>query len=163
MPRENQKPTRFNLMLEAAERGDIEAVFKIAEAGPCPMADEPDAMKALRVALDKLSENPSELVETLFTRMLVLQGVLMIRCQRHIERAIADSDQRYGASDLPHDICDVWMPRLSRLQVEVRETSKAMASVRHTMHLSQHGPKKPAAQNIIRMSDPPSSREAACE
>ncbi len=163
MPRENQKPTRFNLMLEAAERGDIEAVFKIAEAGPCPMADEPDAMKALRVALDKLSENPPELVETLFTRMLVLQGWLMIRCQRHIERAIADSDQRYGASDLPHDICETWMPRLSRLQAEVRETSKAMASVRHTMHLSQHGPKKPAAQNIIRMSDPPSGREAACE
>ena len=157
-----EKPTRYSLMVEAAQRGDIEAIFKIAEDGPCPMADERDAMKALRVGLQKLAANPPELIEAMFTRMLVLQSWLMIRCERHVERGIAESDQRYNDGQIPPEICDTWMPRLSRLQAEVRETSKVMASVRHTLSLSEHGPLKyQAAKNVIHITDQPPSREAA--
>jgi len=162
MPESKQKLTRYSLMLEAAERGDIDEIFKIAEKGPFPMSDERDAMKALRVGLQKLAANPPELIEAMFARMLVLQSWLMIRCERHIERGIAESDRKYNDQEIPPEICDTWMPRLSRLQAEVRETSKAMASVRHTLSLSEHGPlKHQAAKNVIRMSDQPSNREAA--
>lgn len=163
MPRSGKRLTRTEQMIQAAERGDIDGIFKIADPFADSGPDQQDAMDALRVALEKLAGDPERLVEELFSRILQSQAYLMIRCQRYIDRTIAESDQRYpGLGDIPKPLADEWLPRLSRLQHEVQATSKCLASLRHTFSLSQHGPIKTRADNVIHL-DRERSREVAGE
>jgi len=160
-----KKLTRTEQMLEAAKRGDIEGIFKVADPFADSGPDQQDAMDALRVALEKLAGDPERLVEELFSRILQHQAYLMIRVQRYVDRSIAENDKRYpGLGDIPQSIADEWLPRLSRLQHEVQATSKCWASVRHTFALSQHGPiKHRHAANVIHFDAGARSREAAGE
>jgi len=148
-------------MAEAAIAGDLDALFKAADQCPLPGGDDAEAMALVRVALEKLAHDPQRLVEELFSRILQSQAFLMLRCQRYIDRTIAESDKRYpGLGDIPKPLADEWLPRLSRLQHEVQATSKCLASLRHTFALSQHGPIKTRADNVIHL-DRERSREVA--
>jgi len=165
MPRHRKVPTRSEQMIEAAMRGDVDGIFKAADRCPLPGGDDEEAMKALRVALEKLADDPQRLVEELFSRIIQSQALLMFRCERYIDRNIADSDKRYpGMGDIPKPIADEWLPRLALLQRAVQDSAKCLATVRHTFALAQSGPIKSrvSSPNVIHFAFE-RSRAAASE
>lgn len=129
-------------MRKAAEAGDFAGI--IAEIDPdCLVGsmDREQAQKEFRVAIDALSNDPARLIDGLFGQMLRFQAVLLLRAQSHVEKLIQQTDQQSSyRGDLPAVVADTWLPRVSRIQAEIRATARDMATVRHAMSLADKGP-----------------------
>jgi hypothetical protein len=158
-------PNRYEKMAAAARRGDIDGIFAAMQESPMPCADTPEAMAELRTALANIGkDDPTELIVALYRQMLLAQGFLMIRTQRYIDAVIKDHDEQHrGSADVPRDIADVWLPRLSRIQLEVRETARAFAATMHALALSRQTniPDRPKASGRVVHLTSVRPREAA--
>lgn len=142
MPRAPAQPTRFDRMHSAAEKGDIDGIIAALDESPMPCADQVAFMRELRAGLDKLAaDDPQKLVEYTFSKMLSFQAFLLLRAQRFADDAIRECDRSHPRiGDLPESVVTEWMPRISRLQTEVRETARSLAALQHTFALARHGP-----------------------
>ena len=164
--RDNKTLTKDQLIAAAAKRGDVDGIFDVLNQELPPTSDYAKAMDELRKMLERAGKkNPEKLVELLFGRMLAFQGFLLIRVQRFIDEGIKNHDRRCpNQGDIPDKIVEVWMPRLSRIQHEVRETTRIYATVRHALLLANEGTKKtrPKSVNVVRMAAlQPSEQTAA--
>lgn len=137
-------PTRYDRMAAAAAKGDVDGVFAALSDGRLPCEDDcAQAFEHSRAALETLAaDDPRKLVQFRYQKMLAFQGSLLLRAQRYVEQSIKESDQRYGLGDIPPQIAKDWLPRVSRIQQEVRETSRSLGAVLHTFSLAEEGTKR---------------------
>ena len=161
----NALSPRYQKMAEAASRGDVDGVFAALKDGRLPLEDDcSEALKHSKSAMEALAaEDPSRLIEFLFSKMLVFQGALLMRAQRHVDELIQVDDKKYRAGDLPASVADVWLPRIAKIQSEIRDTSRTFGAVRHTLALAESGSaenRKPPSP-VLRLVTKPSKRDAA--
>ncbi len=134
--------TCFDRMRKAAARGDVEGVrgawAAYARENPSPgISAENEFMAQMGEALDTLARiNPSSLPENLIGAMLAFQGKLLLRIQRHIEGELEHLDRQHSGVPMNDTVAEIWLPRLSRIQTSILETSKALATTTHTLGLA---------------------------
>ena len=157
---------RYAKMRKAAEAGDFAGI--IAEIDPdCLVGsmDREQAQKEFRTAIDALSNDPARLIDGLFGQVLRFQAVLLLRAQSHVEMLIQQTDQHSSyRGDLPAVVTDTWLPRISKIQAEIRATARDMAAIRHTMSLADKGPleARKRSDRVVRIDEgrPAIEREA---
>jgi hypothetical protein len=152
-------------MADAASRGDVDGVFAQLKDGLLPQEDDcSEALKHSRTAMETLAaDEPKKLIEFLFSKMLVFQGALLLRAQRHVDDLIQQDDKKYRVGDLPSAVADVWLPRVAKIQSEVRETSRTFAAVLHTLALADtnNTEKRKPPRPELRLVKKPLKHEAA--
>ena len=140
---------RYEVMAEAAQRGDVQAIMKALRESPFfpTCADSMEGQTYIQTALENLARNdPVKLAETLFTSMLAFNGRLFFRAQHHIEVDLHNNDKSPNHGDLPTAVAQEWLPRLHKIEEAILQTSRGMASVMHTLRLAYGQSETPAAQ-----------------
>ena len=138
----------------AAKRGDLDKIFELAAESP--FIEFPFVLQHGSQAIEQLAKkDPALLVETMLRRILTLQGKLLVRVEANIANGLKAHDRHNPHGDVPPAIANEWLPRLGRLQMEIREMAKAYASVKHTLTLTQLEARRTArsSKSIIRLAD----------
>jgi hypothetical protein len=120
------------------DEGNVPALLAWMRSQPADLLP-PSIMDDLAKAIRKLARDDlSALIETAFGEILALAVVLLLRCQRHIEARLAESD-RHGAdgSHIPHDLDkDGWISRAEKISRFILEVASARARVQHVGRLN---------------------------
>lgn len=147
------KQIMFKAELEAeAEKGDLASLCRLMEARLTPMMlanskeEQVVAFNHLfrRTIINAGIKDSPALTKHLLLEILSIQCLLMYRIGTHTSREIDQADRmtNVGYGNLPYDIMTDYLPRLSKLQEEVKQTLKAIASLdkkKPKPHVPQEG------------------------
>lgn len=140
-PRRGRKPKEpcwRDQLNTATMTGDVCAVIELCD----PIEKRPMLMPCLRQAMEIVAKkNPAQLVEFLYKRILVFQGMQLIRSQIVADDGIRGYETSTKNVGVPDDVATVLLPRVSMLQSEIQGTAQALARTLHTMNLADGGTK----------------------
>jgi len=132
----SRKPKK-GLLEEAAEQGDVSAVLRYLERYESWAPEPPDCDRGfnyLKTAIEKVRQDtPQRLVKDALSRLVAFQTYLMIRYQTLVQRHIRkyDAENPGNCGNLPQPLTVDWLPRLSRIQREVKDSARALAVCMH--------------------------------
>lgn len=136
--RKPKEPCWRDQLNTATMAGDICAVVELCD----PIEKRPMLMPCLRQAMDIVAKkNPAQLVEFLYKRILVFQGMQLIRSQIQADDGIRSYESAARNVGVPDDVARDLLPRVAVLQTEIQSTAQALARTMHTMTLADGGTK----------------------
>lgn len=136
--RRPKEPSLFELLDKAMAEGDVGRVLELCE----PFDQRRFFGQCMRKAMDVLAQkDPAKLIEFLYRRILVFQGMQLIRSQILADDSIRNYELRNKNIGVPADVVKDLLPRVSMLQHEVQGTAQALARTQHTMNLATGGTK----------------------
>jgi len=140
-PRRGRKPKEpcwRDQLNTATMEGDVCAVVELCD----PIEKRPMLMPCLRQAMDIVAKkNPAQLVEFLYKRILVFQGMQLIRSQIQADDGIRSYESAAKNVGVPDDVARDLLPRVAVLQTEIQSTAQALARTMHTLTLADGGTK----------------------
>jgi hypothetical protein len=128
-------------MQDAAEAGNPQSVIDSYEKEPInPDIYWPDYQRSLRQALENAADtDPAAAVRFLLNRILSFDATLMIRAQHIVKRELDRYDSAAPQNDgnFPDHIVTEWLPRIERLQSEVKDGCLVYAKIWHVLELAE--------------------------
>lgn len=137
-----KEPCARERMAEAAEMGDIHELLRLMRENRgisiLETRDYADGEKLIPRALEKLRSNSAaDLVECLLTEIMYFEARLYFRARHQVENEIEEFDrQRPMRGELPDRVSKQWLPRIHGIQESIERTARTMATVIHTLRLS---------------------------
>jgi len=142
-PKKRRRGRKKDLFDEAAEQGDVSMVLRYLEHYESWAPEPPDCEKGfryLKMAIETVrQDSPQRLVKDALSRLLAFQTFLMIRYQTFVQRTIRkfDAENPGNCGNLPQSLTTEWLPRLSRIQREVKDSARALAVSMHVTDLGK--------------------------
>ena len=128
---------------QLADRGDVLGLLAWLRSRSV-LRLPPSAMDNLAKAIRRLErDNVDALVETAYAEIIGLVTTLLVRCELHVERRLAEADS-YGGNPvhMPADLVDQdWFGRIERLARFLMQITTTRARVRHLARLNDNGKK----------------------
>ena len=136
-----QRKPLIERMQKAAAAGDPQAVVDAYEGETIdPQIYWPDYQQLLQQALEKAADaDPAGTVRFALNRLLAFQTTLTLRAQHLVSRELDRFDRSAPQNDgnLPDHIASEWLPRLDRLQAELKDTCQVYSKNWHVLELAE--------------------------
>ena len=144
-------------MAEAALAGDPEQVVREYQTAihDCEYYF-PDFLRELRTAMQTAtSHSPEATIKFLMNRILIFDGLLLVRAQNCVEKGLQRLDRSMPQStgEIPEDIANIWLPRVAKLEDSVKSTCRLYSQIMHVLELAQA--KGIESKNLIAFAQPP--------
>lgn len=144
-------------MIEAARAGDPDRVFKEFESSTFGREEHwAQYQKLLRTAMEKGGDQDPEItIRFLMNRVLVFDGMLLLRAQSHVSHILERCDRSCpeNMGEIPRELADEWLPRVAKLEDAVKTTCRMYSQTIHVMELAQA--KARESKNVIAFEPPP--------
>ncbi len=150
------KKTVDQQMSDLAEAGDIEGVTALIEEAGFGMRPA-IRLGCLQTALMNYDGPVTELLDTLWLRILKNDSYLLLRAQLTAMSVIHGAEREMAKPDtpMPEEAIE-WIDRVEALEDRIAHLSVMYGKFRHTLALDQ---RKGRADNIIRLKDDDSSKK----
>ena len=134
-----EQKTTPNAAPPSPEAADIDTLLAEIERKGLWMQPTPGVYREIGKALQKFPGDTEALVEWLFARMLRFDAQFLLRAQL----VVTDATTNYWVAgphpdkDVHHDIKEVWLPRIARIEDRLLTIMNAYAKAKHVLAMAK--------------------------